>query len=277
MKNLLSYACCLLFASAACAENVTSNVSRVKAWYNDDVHFDTETGEFSSTNIPGAAKSEAMYRLAADITNLYDAAVIAMETNLTPLRASLAEEKLRPVVSLALSVHPENAVDRQNLTMVVVSNAIAQVGTNYHVSAYVFSNNVLRSDPIVEASVETEFGAQLKTFECEWTDYGTNAVTVVEGGEEYETYEMHVDIPTNLVRDVNMLVMKWVRIGSREKMFNFGNRQLRTNGQLCFTTNNASFLGRFTTTNGVDLSELFTPYFDRGEFRFAEKQEEDPE
>lgn len=263
----------LVFGSAFC-ENITSNVSRVKAWYREDIHFDTETGEFSSTNIPAAAKSEAMYRLASDITNLYDVAVEDMETNLAPLRARLDVEKARPVVSLALSISQDNALDRRNLTMCAVSNEITQVGENYHVSAWVFSNNVLRSDPIVEATVETEFGSELQTIECEWTDYGTNAVTVVIDGEEYETYELHCNVPTNLVNDVNMLVLRWIRIGTREKMFNFGNRQLRINNQLCYTTNNASFLGRFTTTNGVDLSDLFIPYFDRGEFRFADKEEE---
>ena len=251
-----------------------SNSVLVKAWTRENVHFDTETGEFSSTNIPSAAEAEALYRLAANITNLYDAAVEAMETNLAPLRTRLELEKQRPVVSLALSVSQDNALDRRNFTLCVISNEIQQVSTNWHVRGWVFSNNILKSEPIIRADVNTALGETAASFECVWRDYGTNAVEVVIDGETYETYEMSVDVPTNLVRNINMLVERWVSIGSRDKEFNFGNRQLRINGELCCTTNDASFLGRFTTTNGVDLSEFFTPYLDRGLFRFAEKQEE---
>ena len=260
---------------AAIAAMTNSNSVLVKAWTRDSVHFDTVTGEFSSTNIPSAAKSEAMYQTAANITNLYDAAVEAMETNLDPLRARIEVERQRPVVSLALSVSQDNALDRRNFTLCVVSNEIQQAGTNWHVRGWVFSNNVLKSEPIMVADVNTAMGETAASFECVWREYGTNAVEVVIDGETYETYEMSVDVPTNLVRNINMLVERWVSIGSRDTAFNFGNRQLRINGELCCTTNDASFLGRFTTTNGVDLSELFTPYLDRGLFRFAEKQEEE--
>ena len=206
---------------------------------------------------------------------MYDEAVEAMETNLAPLRARIEGEKQRPVVSLALSVSQDNALDRRNFTLCVVSNEIQQAGTNWHVRGWVFSNNVLKSEPIMQADVNTAMGETAASFECVWREYGTNAVEVVIDGETYETYEMSVDVPTNLVRNINMLVERWVSIGSRDKEFNFGNRQLRINGELCCTTNDASFLGRFSTTNGVDLSELFTPYIDRGLFRFAEKQEEE--
>ena len=259
------------------ADSVTSNVSTVMAWYREDIHFDTATGEFSSTNIPSAAKAEALYKVAENVTNLYDAAVETMETNLAPLRERLEVENQRPVVSLALSVSQDNALDRRNFTLCVVSNEIQQAGTNWHVRGWAFSNNVLKSEPIIRADVKTAMGETAASFECAWREYGTNAVEVVIDDETYETYEMSVDVPTNLVRNINMLVERWVSIGSRDVEFNFGNRQLRINGELCCTTNDASFLGRFTTTNGVDLSELFTPYIDRGLFRFTEKQEEEEE
>lgn len=270
--TLFAFAFGILFSLMA---ETNSNSVLVKAWTRESVHFDTETGEFSSTNIPSAAEAEAMYHLAANITNLYDAAVEAMETNLAPLRARLELEKQRPVVSLALSVSQDNALDRRNFTLCVISNEIQQVSTNWHVRGWVFSNNILKSEPIIRADVDTAMGETTASFECVWRDYGKNAVEVVIDGETYETYEMSVDVPTNLVRNINMLVERWVSIGSRDKEFNFGNRRLRINGELCCTTNDASFLGRFTTTNGVDLSALFTPYLDRGLFRFAEKQEEE--
>lgn len=269
---LFAFAFGILFSLVA---ETNSNSVLVKAWTRESVHFDTETGEFSSTNIPSAAEAEAMYHLAANITNLYDAAVEAMETNLAPLRARIEVEKQRPVVSLALSVSQDNALDRRNFTLCVISNEIQQVSTNWHVRGWVFSNNILKSEPIIRADVDTAMGETTASFECVWRDYGKNAVEVVIDGETYETYEMSVDVPTNLVRNINMLVERWVSIGSRDKEFNFGNRRLRINGELCCTTNDASFLGRFTTTNGVDLSALFTPYLDRGLFRFAEKQEEE--
>ena len=137
--------CCSLMAET------NSNSVLVKAWTRENVHFDTETGEFSSTNIPSAAEAEALYRLAANITNLYDAAVEAMETNLAPLRARIEVEKQRPVVSLALSVSQDNALDRRNFTLCVISNEIQQVSTNWHVRGWVFSNNVLKSEPIIRA------------------------------------------------------------------------------------------------------------------------------
>lgn len=270
--TLFTFAFGILFSLMA---ETNSNSVLVKAWTRESVHFDTETGEFSSTNIPSAAEAEAMYHLAANITNLYDAAVEAMETNLAPLRARIELEKQRPVVSLALSVSQDNALDRRNFTLCVISNEIQQVSTNWHVRGWVFSNNILKSEPIIRADVNTAMGETAASFECVWRDYGANAVEVVIDGETYETYEMSVDVPTNLVRNINMLVERWVSIGSRDKEFNFGNRRLRINGELCCTTNDASFLGRFTTTNGVDLSALFTPYLDRGLFRFAEKQEEE--
>ena len=261
----------------AYADSVTSNTHTVKAWIRDNVHFDTETGAFNRPEIPTRAEAEALYLVAENITNLYDEATAAMETNLAPLRARLEVERARPIVSLALSVSQDNALDRRNFTLCVVSNEITLVSTNWHVRGWVFSNNVLKSEPIMDAEVRTTMGETVATYECAWREYGTNAVEVVIDGETYETYEMSVDVPTKLVKNVNMLVERWVSIGSRDKGFNFGNRQLRINGELCCTTNDASFLGRFTTTNGVDLTDLFTPYLDRGEFRFAEKQEEEEE
>lgn len=261
----------------AYADSVTSNTHTVKAWIRDSVHFDTETGAFNRPEIPTLAEADALFLVAANITNLYDEATEAMETNLAPLRARLEVERARPIVSLALSVSQDNALDRRNFTLCVVSNEITLVSTNWHVRGWVFSNNVLKSEPIMDAEVRTTMGETVATYECAWKEYGTNAVEVVIDGETYETYEMSVDVPTNLVRNINMLVERWVSVGTRDKGFNYGNRQCRINGVMCTTTNDCSFLGRFMTTNGVDLTELFTPYIDRGDFRFAEKQEEESE
>ena len=61
MKRLLSCACCLSLSFAAFASVTNySNTVTVEAWARDDVHFDTETGMFSSTNIPTAAEAAAI-------------------------------------------------------------------------------------------------------------------------------------------------------------------------------------------------------------------------
>ena len=63
-----------------------SNSVLVKAWTREDVHFDTETGEFSSTNIPSAAESEAMYNAVASTVKkikTYDG-VERFEANVQP-------------------------------------------------------------------------------------------------------------------------------------------------------------------------------------------------
>ena len=277
MKRLIAV---LIAASAALptvASPVTnSNAVTVKSWTRDDVHFDTVTGEFSSTNIPSAARAAALDELADAITELYDYALEEMETNMAPLQARLEEARLRPVVTLALAAAPENAVDRRNFTMCVMSNEISRIDGGLHCRFWIFGNNVLRSDPVMVGSVITEMGAKTNELSLVWTGYGEDAVTIVDGGEEYECFELTMDIPAEVKDGLDILVRPWVRIGRSDTGFDFGNRQCRVNGVMCCTTNDLSFLGTFYTTNGVELTD-FTPYADRGLFRFTEKEDEEPQ
>ena len=274
MNNLLLYACCLLAAAPVLAvEN--SNSVLVKAWTREDIHFDTVTGEFSSTNIPTYAESAALSNAADRIDELYDLAIESMETNLAPLRAKLDQARQRPVVTIALASAPESAVDRRNLTMCVMSNEISRIEGGIHCRFWIFGNNVLKSDPIMVGRIYTELGGKTNETETLWKDYGDEdkSITIVDGGEEYECWELELDIPGEVKDGLDILALPWVRVGLPESGFNFGNRQCRINGVMCTTTNDCSFLGTFQTTNGVDLTELFLPYIDRGHLRFEQKEE----
>ena len=276
MKRLLSCACCLSLSFAAFASVTNySNTVTVEAWSRDDVHFDTETGMFSSTNIPTAAEAAAISNAADRIDELYSLSIDAMNDALAPLRDKLDQARRRPVVTVALASAPENAVDRRNLTMCVMSNEITRIEGGIHCRFWIFGNNVLKSDPIMVGRIYTELGGKTNETETLWKDYGDEekSVTIVDDGEEYECWELELDIPGEVKDGLDILVLPWVRVGLPESGFNFGNRQCRINGVMCTTTNDCSFLGTFMTTNGVDLSELFTPYIDRGLIRFEQKEE----
>ena len=274
MKKTLYTFFVLLSLSAASAVT-NSNVATVKAWSRDDIHFDTATGRFSSTNIPTYAEAAALSNAADRIDELFQLSIYAMETNLTPLLARLAEARQRPVVSVALASAPENAVDRRNLTMCVMSNEITRIEGGVHCRFWIFGNNVLKSDPVMVGRIYTELGGKTNETETLWRDYGDEgkSVTIVDGGEEFECWELTLDIPGEVKDGLDILVLPWVRVGLPESGFNFGNRQCRINGVMCTTTNDCSFLGTFQTTNGVDISELFRSYIDRGLFRFEQKEE----
>lgn len=274
MKNLLLHAFSILAVLPVLAVT-NSNSVLVKAWTREDIHFDTSTGRFSSTNIPTLAEAAALSNAADRIDKLYDLAIESMETNLAPLRAKLDQARQRPVVTIALASAPENAVDRRNLTMCVMSNEITRIECGIHCRFWIFGNNVLKSDPIMVGRIYTELGGKTNETETLWKDYGDEdkSITIVDGGEEYECWELELDIPGEVKDGLDILVLPWVRVGLPESGFNFGNRQCRINGVMCTTTNDCSFLGTFQTTNGVDLTELFLPYIDRGHLRFEQKEE----
>lgn len=274
MKNLLLHAFSILAVLPVLAVT-NSNSVLVKAWTREDIHFDTSTGRFSSTNIPTLAEAAALSNAADRIDKLYDLAIESMETNLAPLRAKLNQARQRPVVTIALASAPENAVDRRNLTMCVMSNEITRIEGGIHCRFWIFGNNILKSDPVMVGRVYTELGGKMNETETLWKDYGDEdkSITIVDGGEEYECWELELDIPGEVKDGLDILVLPWVRVGLPESGFNVGNRQLRINGVMCTTTNDCSFLGTFQTTNGVDLTELFLPYIDRGHLRFEQKEE----
>lgn len=272
MALILSSPFAILNLSAAMNR---SNSVLVKAWTREDIHFDADTGAFSNTNIPSIAEALALSNAADRVDELYQLSIDAMRAQLAPLQERLDEARRRPVVTLALASAPENAVDRRNLTMCVMSNEIARIEGGIRCRFWIFGNNVLKSDPVMVGRVYTELGGKTTETATLWNDYGKEekSVTIVDGGEEYECWELALDIPGEVKDGLDILVLPWVRVGLPESGFNFGNRQCRINGVMCTTTNDCSFLGTFQTTNGVDISALFLPYIDRGRLRFEQKEE----
>lgn len=253
--------------------SVTSNTSVVKGWVREHLTYDPAAERFSRAEFPSAAEAEGAFLVADSIPQLLDDATQAMYMDLAPLLARLDEQRARPVVTLFSAVDIENAVERQNLTMCVASNEIERVGSNLVVRAWVYGNEVLSSEPVMRARLVTDLGSTVSWHECEWTAYGdeSRAVEVERNGGTYETYLLTATIP-NAPTNMAIRLRPWVSIGTVRGGFDFGNRQLRVNGQMCCTTNDLSFLGTFYTTNGIPLDGL-TPYADRGELRFATEED----
>lgn len=257
--------------------SVTSNVDTVRGWYREHLTYDSAAGRFSKSEFPSAAEAQGAALVAQSIPRILEESLENLASNLAPVAAAIDEWKAKPVVMLASAVEPENAIDRRNLTMVCISNVVERSGSNATVTAWVYGNNVLASPPIVKARLATELGTTVSWLPCTWYRYGDASYKeeLSYRGETYETYRLTVQlsgIPTNLP----VRLRPWVKIGDPEKGFDYGNRQLRVNNVLCCTTNDASFLGVFCTTNGVAITNL-VPYVDRGELRFAEPETSDEE
>lgn len=263
----------LLLASTL---SITSNTAVVKGWVREHLTFDTSAQEFSREEFPSAAEAEGARLVAESLPGILDAATTSLTNAIAPLMARLDGQRARPVVMLAAAANPDNAVDRRNLTMVAVSNEIARVGSNVTVRAWVYGNSVLASDPVVKLRVATDLGRTVAWTDCAWTHYGDQnyAVDAAVDGETYETYLLTATIP-GVPPDMPVRMRPWVKVGDPAKGFDYGNRQLRVNGVTCCTTNSLAFLGRFYTTNNVEITDL-VPYADRGELRFAEAEEEEP-
>lgn len=264
----------LLLASAL---SITSNTAVVKGWYREHLMYEPSSGTFSRPEFPTEAEARGASLVAQSIPRLLDESLEALSTNLAPVAARLEEQRARPVVLLAGDAEPENAIGRQNLTMVVVSNEIVRAGSNVTVHAWVFGNSVLASPPVVRARMATDLGRAVAWRDCSWSGYGdeTAKSVVTVRGETYEAYRLSFTfggVPTNLA----VRLRPWVKIGDPATGFNYGNRQLRVNNVLCCTTNSLAFLGVFSTTNGVAITDL-VPYADRGELRFAEPEDETEE
>jgi len=194
----------------------------------------------------------------------------AMTNNIAPLKARLDAQRERPVATIFMTAGPNAALDRQNLTFVALSNEVKRVSDGLDIHQWVFSSSILRSDPIMECDITTPGGTAYGG-EFVWDAYGTNAVTIVDHGEEYECYKMTCHIKTSAT-NLNVYVNPWTHIARRGQMFNFGNRKMRINRVYACTTNNLSWCGRFTTTNQVAIP--YVPYADKGRFFWTEKEDQ---
>ena len=260
-----------LLASAALA-SVTSKVSVVKGWRSRSLMYDTVTGAFSDTNLATFAEATAAEQVAAGLPVIAWHAAEEVAEAAEPIHDALVEQKGRPIVNLFLSVDPDNANDRQNLTMVCLSNESAIVEAGVRFRTWWFSNAVLTSAPIMGLKVFSDYNTRSYEIPGTWASYGVNGVTIVDGGAEYETYELDFTLPgTNTPHNLSIYLRPWAVINPN---FDFGNRQRRHNGQLCTTTNDLSFLGSFYYTNMTEITTHF-PYADRGKLKWEEVKEDE--
>ena len=252
--------------------SVTSKVEVVKGWRSRSLMFDTATGEFSDTNLATFAEATAAEQVAAELPSLaWHASEEAAEAA-EPIHEALVEQKNRTIVNLFLSVDPDNANDRQNLTMVCLSNESAKVESGISFRTWWFANAVLTSAPIMGLNVFTDYNTRSYEIPGTWSSYGTNGVTIVDGDGEYETYELDFTLPgTNTPHNLSIYLRPWAVINPD---FDFGNRQRRHNGELCTTTNTLAFLGNFYYTNMIEITTHF-PYADRGKLKWEEVKEDE--
>lgn len=173
-------ACVLASALALLASGADlSNEVGVKHWLRDALTYDDQSDTFSTNALSGVAESAAIETSAASLPVLMDEATEALRADLEPMQARLAIEAQRPVVMITGAAGLDNALDRENLTMAVVSNewTVAADGSR-HLDCYVFSNKILMSPPIVDAALMTDLGTVTNWVRGVWDGYGTRACTV---------------------------------------------------------------------------------------------------
>ena len=173
-------ACVLSSAWALLASGADlSNEVGVKHWLRDALTYDDQSDTFSTNALSGVAESAALETSAASLPVLMDEATESLRADLEPMQARLAIEAQRPVVMITGAAGLDNALDRENLTMAVVSNewTVAADGSR-HLDCYVFSNKILASPPIVDAALMTDLGTVTNWVRGVWDGYGTRACTV---------------------------------------------------------------------------------------------------
>ena len=91
------------------------------------------TGAFSDTILATFAEATAAEQVAAGLPVIAWHAAEEVAEAAEPIHDALVEQKGRPIVNIFLSVDPDNANDRQNLTMVCLSNesAIVEAGVRF--------------------------------------------------------------------------------------------------------------------------------------------------
>lgn len=330
----MKFAVLLLVPFALFADSVTSNVSVVKGRSERHIHWIPSENRFTDDVLPPLAEAETLEAAADELSSVYAEAETAISNATAGTRARIEELKRRPVVTLSIAAGPENAVDRRNLTMVVMSNEVTRITPNFALSdvnvkyssgvsrlesagypswkarsimdsvrdkyapkrkpylsgrlgaaapygvrvrTWMFGNAVLKSAPVIQAWVYTKLGETVTRIPATWAGdgYGTNGVTIVRRGEEYECFELDFDIPPEVYNNMTVLILPWLKVGDPVNGFDYGNRQRRVNGLMCVTTNDFSFVwSTITTTNGTDLTAEFLPYLDRGKWWFAAREEE---
>lgn len=278
MKRIFAILTALAIVKTALAitNDVTSSQVMVKAWAREPLTIDAVTGEWSDPAFPNYIESVSASAVADRLPELYDVANSSVTTNLQTLLDWIALQRQRPVVMLTGAASLDNALDRHNLTMAIVSNEVRRTLGGVHIDAWVFSNAILASAPIMSAAIVTDLGRTTNWVSGIWThgyEEG-NGVDIEVDGETYETHQYSLDIPVSYTGELVCEVMRWCRIGDPVNGFDVGNRRVRINGKMTLHTNDVSYLYQdMSTSAGADVLTTFQPFVDNGLLKFTYRED----
>lgn len=268
------------------ATGVVSDVSAPwRGWQRDWVGFDDVAGEFVNIDLPSLAESYGYEATLDGVDALHSAASNAFTSVAARADSLAAAEGARPVVLLTADYDVADALDRRNLTLVVPDWSYNP--TTRVVTAWCFTNYVLLSAPIVEARIRNALDDGVAVSPCSWLHYGESgyARTVTVGGEDFECYALTFTLPAGC--DFGSVdFSQWGRIGDPAGGFDIGNRQLRVNGELTFTsapTNSIQSILSMGAVTAIDADGLpvdismYDFFTDNGLTKAAEKEVEEDE
>lgn len=243
-----------------------------KGFERTAIQYDREADEFRGADIAGLAASLVFEERMSLVEEILDEAGEDCRRVRAQAEALAATEADRPVFLITADYDVVDALDRKNLTLVVPEWTFDK--TTRLVTCRVFTTSVLKSPPICEARISTAMGGFLESVPCEWHGYGDPAeAIIVQVGDDpdntFECYELTFTLPAS-INEMSVDLTRWGRIGDPASGFDIGNRQIRVNGEMTYTTmaedSIKSILSIGTVTavddkgNPIDLSpfEFFT-------------------
>lgn len=209
-----------------------------KGFERTAIQYDRETDTFKGADLAGLAASMAFDDRMKIVDEILEEAGNNCRRIKAEAEALAATEALRPVFLLTADYDIVDALDRKNLTLVVPEWSFDKA--TRLVTCRVFTTSILRSPPICEARISTAMGGFVESVPCEWHGYGdpSKAVTVQVGDDAentFECYELTFTLPES-VNEMSVDFTQWGRIGDPETGFDVGNRQIRVNGEMTWTT-----------------------------------------
>lgn len=209
-----------------------------KGFERTAIQYDRETDSFKGANIAGLVESMTFDERLNAANEVLDEAEVCCRRVRQEAEALAATEALRPVILITADYDVVDALDRKNLTLVVPEWTFDK--TTRLVTCRVFTTSVLKSPPICEARISTAMDGLVEKVPCEWHGYGdpAQAITVQVGDDRentFECYELTFTLPA-LIDEMSVDLTQWGRIGDPETGFDIGNRQIRVNGELTWST-----------------------------------------
>lgn len=209
-----------------------------KGFERTAIQYDRETDTFKGADLAGLAASMVFDERMTLVEEILEEAGADCRHIKAEAEALAATEAERPVFLLTADYDVVDALDRKNLTLVVPEWSFDKA--TRLVTCRVFTTSILRSPPICEARISTAMGGFIESVPCEWHGYGdpAKAVTVQVGDDPdntFECYELTFTLPAS-IDEMSVDLTQWGRIGDPETGFDIGNRQIRVNGELTWST-----------------------------------------